>query len=47
MRSTSRRTRGQQAEAVALGLAAVAAELRELRAAIERRPRRGWWWSRK
>jgi hypothetical protein len=38
---------GRQAEAVALGLAAVAAELRELRAAIERRPRRGWWRSRK
>jgi hypothetical protein len=34
---------GRQGEAVALGLAAVAAELRELRVAIERRPRRGWW----
>jgi hypothetical protein len=34
---------GRQAEAVALGLAAVAAELRELRAAMERCPRRRWW----
>ena len=35
---------GRQAEAVALGLAAVAAEVRELRAAIERQGRH--WWSR-
>jgi hypothetical protein len=35
---------GRQPEAIALALAAVAVELRELRAAIERRPR--WRWRR-
>ena len=34
---------GRQAEAIALGLAAVAAELRELRVAIERRRRWFRW----
>jgi len=34
---------GRQAEAIALGLAAIAAELRELRVAIERQGRRRWW----